>query len=198
MPFPKRLIVALVLATATAAFAAPTSTAQQAAGSAQCENRETPPPPVDTSEQPAPGQKAPAALEVPEKPIGGDRLGECGLILPPNSGQPPGGINAATWLIADLDSGDVLAAKDPHARERPASLIKNLLAIVVIRSCAGRPGRRHRRRTPTRKAPRSVIGPGGQYTVDQLLHALIMHSGNDAAWALARAARRGGRARWRR
>ena len=53
VPFTKRLIVALVLATATAAFAAPTGTAQQAAGSAQCANRETPPPPVDTSEQPA-------------------------------------------------------------------------------------------------------------------------------------------------
>ncbi|WP_394615464.1 D-alanyl-D-alanine carboxypeptidase family protein [Lentzea sp. JNUCC 0626] len=186
MPFPKRLIVALVLATATAAFAAPTSTAQQAAGSAQCANRETPPPPVDTSEQPAPGQKAPVALEVPEKPIGGDRLGECGLILPPNSAQPPSGITAASWMLADIDSGAVIAAYDPHGRQRPASIMKVLLAMVVAKELRGDLVVTASAEDTQQECTCVGLKDGGQYTVRQLLHGLLLTSGNDVAHTLAR------------
>ncbi|MDX8052000.1 D-alanyl-D-alanine carboxypeptidase family protein [Lentzea sp. BCCO 10_0798] len=186
MPFPKRLIVALVLATATAAFAAPTGTAQQAAGSAQCANRETPPPPVDTSEQPAPGQKAPTPLEVPEKPVGGDRLGECGLILPPNSAQPPSGITAASWLLADMDSGAVIAAYDPHGRQRPASVIKVLLAMVVAKELRGDLVVTASAEDTQQECTCVGLKDGGQYTVRQLLHGLLLTSGNDVAHTLAR------------
>ncbi|GGU65774.1 D-alanyl-D-alanine carboxypeptidase family protein [Lentzea flava] len=185
MPFTKRLIVALVLATATAAFAAPTGTAQQAA-SAQCANRETPPPPVDTSEQPAPGQKAPPPLEVPEKPIGGDRLGECGLILPPNSAQPPSGITAASWLLADIDSGAVLAAYDPHGRQRPASVIKVLLAMVVAKELRGDLVVTASAEDTQQECTCVGLKDGGQYTVRQLLQGLLLTSGNDVAHTLAR------------
>ncbi|NGY58503.1 D-alanyl-D-alanine carboxypeptidase [Lentzea sp. NEAU-D13] len=186
MPFPKRLIVALVLATATAAFAAPTGTAQQAAGSAQCANRETPPPPVDTSEQPAQGQKAPTPLEVQEKPIGGDRLGECGLILPPNSAQPPAGMTAASWLLADMDSGAVLAAYDPHGRQRPASVIKVLLAMVVAKELRGDLVVTASAEDTQQECTCVGLKDGGQYTVRQLLHGLLLTSGNDVAHTLAR------------
>jgi serine-type D-Ala-D-Ala carboxypeptidase (penicillin-binding protein 5/6) len=186
VPFPKRLIVALVLATATAAFAAPTGTAQQAAGSAQCANRETPPPPVDTSEQPAPGQKAPTALEVPEKPVGGDRLGECGLILPPNSAQPPSGITAASWLLADMDSGAVIAAYDPHGRQRPASIMKVLLAMVVAKELRGDLVVTASAEDTQQECTCVGLKDGGQYTVRQLLHGLLLTSGNDVAHTLAR------------
>ncbi|GAA3632951.1 D-alanyl-D-alanine carboxypeptidase (penicillin-binding protein 5/6) [Lentzea atacamensis] len=185
MPFTKRLIVALVLATATAAFAAPTGTAQQAV-SAQCANRETPPPPVDTSEQPAPGQKAPTPLEVPEKPIGGDRLGECGLILPPNSAQPPSGITAASWLLADMDSGAVIAAYDPHGRQRPASIIKVLLAMVVAKELRGDLVVTASAEDTQQECTCVGLKDGGQYTVRQLLHGLLLTSGNDVAHTLAR------------
>ncbi|MEV6714182.1 D-alanyl-D-alanine carboxypeptidase family protein [Lentzea sp. NPDC051208] len=186
MPFPKRLIVALVLATATAAFAAPTGTAQQAVGSAQCANRETPPPPVDTSEQPAPGQKAPTPLEVPDKPVGGDRLGECGLILPPNSAQPPSGITAASWLLADMDSGAVIAAYDPHGRQRPASVIKVLLAMVVAKELRGDLVVTASAEDTKQECTCVGLKDGGQYTVRQLLHGLLLTSGNDVAHTLAR------------
>jgi serine-type D-Ala-D-Ala carboxypeptidase (penicillin-binding protein 5/6) len=186
VPFPKRLIVALVLATATAAFAAPTGTAQQAAGSAQCANRETPPPPVDTSEQPAPGQKAPTPLEVPESPIGGDRLGECGLILPPNSAQPPSGTTAASWLLADMDSGAVIAAYDPHGRQRPASIMKVLLAMVVAKELRGDLVVTASAEDIAQECTCVGLKDGGQYTVRQLLHGLLLTSGNDVAHTLAR------------
>jgi D-alanyl-D-alanine carboxypeptidase (penicillin-binding protein 5/6) len=96
-------------------------------------------------------------------------------------------VTAATWVLSDLNSGAVLAAKDPHARERPASLIKILLAIVVIRELSPETVVVGTQEDANQEGTRVGVGPGGQYTVDQLLHALVMRSGNDAAWALARA-----------
>jgi D-alanyl-D-alanine carboxypeptidase len=39
---------------------------------------------------------------------------------------------AQTWLVADLDSGQVLAARDENLRHPPASTIKVLLALVAL------------------------------------------------------------------
>jgi D-alanyl-D-alanine carboxypeptidase (penicillin-binding protein 5/6) len=112
-------------------------------------------------------------------------MGECGIVQPEGSAAPPT-VTAATWVISDLDSGDVLAAKDPHARERPASLIKVLLAIVVVRELRPETVVTGTQEDANQEGTKVGVGPGGQYTVDQLLHALVMRSGNDAAYALSR------------
>jgi D-alanyl-D-alanine carboxypeptidase (penicillin-binding protein 5/6) len=151
-----------------------------------CQHRQLPPPPIDTSEEPPPGSPSPEPLPVPEDPVGGARMGECGIIQPDGAAPPPA-VTAATWVISDLDSGAVLAAKDPHARERPASLIKVLLSIVVIRELRPETVVVGTQEDANQEGTRVGIGPGGRYTVDQLLHALVMRSGNDAAYALARA-----------
>ncbi|UVS82021.1 D-alanyl-D-alanine carboxypeptidase family protein [Actinokineospora sp. UTMC 2448] len=189
MRFAARGTVAALLALLTAAPAA----AQPATGeplmqtSAQCRNHDRPPPAIDTSEEPKPGDPSPTPLPVPPEPVGGTRMGECGLVLPPEAPALPGAVNAAAWIITDVSSGTVLAAKDPHARERPASLIKMLLAITAVRELrpeqivVGTP------EDAQQEGSRVGIGPGGEYTVDQLLHALLMRSGNDVAHALARA-----------
>ena len=39
---------------------------------------------------------------------------------------------AQTWLIADLDSGQVLAERDENVQHPPASTIKVLLALVAL------------------------------------------------------------------
>ena len=39
---------------------------------------------------------------------------------------------ASAWMVSDLDTGEVIAMKDPNGRYRPASIIKALLALVVI------------------------------------------------------------------
>lgn len=85
---------------------------------AQCANHQAPPPAVDTSERPAPGRAAPAALPVPSVPVGGPRLAECGLVTPDGALNPPDGNTAASWVLQDLDTGAIIAAKDPHARQR--------------------------------------------------------------------------------
>jgi D-alanyl-D-alanine carboxypeptidase (penicillin-binding protein 5/6) len=92
---------------------------------------------------------------------------------------------AQTWLLADLDSGRVLAARDENLRHPPASTIKVLLALVALDelnldstvvadeadshvecSCVG-------------------VKAGRTYTARQLLDGLLLVSGNDAANTLA-------------
>jgi D-alanyl-D-alanine carboxypeptidase (penicillin-binding protein 5/6) len=167
-----------------AAGGQPTPTTQPTQSA--CPNRAVPPAPVDTSEEPTPGGARPEPLPVPASPVGGARMGECGLIYPTGADEPPANINAASWVVADLDSGTVLAAKDPHARERPASLIKVLLAIVVIRELRQDMVVVGTQEDANQEGTRVGLGAGGEYTVHQLLLALVMHSGNDAAHALAR------------
>jgi D-alanyl-D-alanine carboxypeptidase (penicillin-binding protein 5/6) len=111
-------------------------------------------------------------------------MSECGVIRPSDAQDPPT-VTAASWVVSDLDTGAVLAAKDPHARERPASLIKALLAVVVIRELRQDMVVMGTTEDANQEGTRVGIGPGGQYTVHQLLLALVMHSGNDAAHALA-------------
>ncbi|MFL6124926.1 D-alanyl-D-alanine carboxypeptidase family protein [Actinophytocola sp.] len=153
---------------------------------AACQHQPVPPPPIDTSEEPPPGSPSPEPLPVPKDPVGGARMGECGIVQPDGSAPPPA-VTAATWVVSDLDSGDVLAAKDPHTRERPASLIKVLLSIVVIRELRPDQVITGTQEDANQEGTKVGLGPGGQYTVDQLLHVLVMRSGNDAAHALARA-----------
>jgi serine-type D-Ala-D-Ala carboxypeptidase (penicillin-binding protein 5/6) len=143
-----------------------------------------PPPPVDSSEKPAPGQQRPAPLPVPTDPVGGSRMGECGPVLPPGVHAPPAN-QFQSWVLADLDTGQVLAARDPHARQRPASLIKVLLSLVVLRELKMDTVVTGTWDDANQDGTRVGIGPGGQYSDDQLFHALLMHSGNDCAHAFA-------------
>ena len=41
-------------------------------------------------------------------------------------------VGASSYLLADLDTGEVLAAKDPHGRLRPASTLKVLTALTLL------------------------------------------------------------------
>ena len=97
----------------------------------------------------------------------------------------PGDISAEAWLVADLDTGDVIAAKDPHGRHRPASIIKVLVAMQALRDL---PIHKVVAGTPDDAAAEGTkvgIGDGGHYSIRDILHGLLMHSGNDAAHALA-------------
>jgi serine-type D-Ala-D-Ala carboxypeptidase (penicillin-binding protein 5/6) len=92
---------------------------------------------------------------------------------------------APDWIVADLDSGQILAGRDQYATHAPASTIKTLLALVVLDelpldatvvaspadadvecNCAG-------------------VEAGHTYTTRQLLDGLLLVSGNDAANTLA-------------
>ena len=97
-----------------------------------CPHKVATPPAVDESEVVAPGSTPPSPLPVPSPAVGGADLAGCGVVADPSAGPVPPRLTSAGWLIADLESGQVIAAKDPHGRYRPASIIKVLLALVAI------------------------------------------------------------------
>ncbi len=145
-----------------------------------------PAPAIDLSEVPAPGATVPPPVPVPASPVGGDRLGGCGLILLEAAPPPPADIVASGWVLADAESGDVLAAKDPHGRYRPASTVKILLALVALDELDLDAVVTATAEDANIEGSAAGIGKGGTYTNHQLMQGLIMASGNDAAHALAR------------
>ncbi|MEB3372405.1 D-alanyl-D-alanine carboxypeptidase family protein [Saccharopolyspora mangrovi] len=163
------------------------TTAPAAAQAPACPNAEAPPPPVDTSEVPPPGQPAPTPIPVPETPVGGDRMADCALLTAPNQPAPPPDVAnaAAGWVLADLDTGEVLAAKDAHARQRPASTIKVLTALTALRELKLEDTLVATQEDANQEGTRIGLLPGMTYTVGQVFQAMLMGSGNDAAHALA-------------
>lgn len=136
----------------------------------------------------APDPHPPAGGLAPDGTVpGGARLASRGLVTPAMAPALPRGIRAHGWILADLDSGAVLAARDPHGRYQPASILKILTAVSVAPNL---PGRRVVTVSPAAAATEgSAVGllAGARYTVDQLFSALLLVSANDAAAALAQA-----------
>jgi D-alanyl-D-alanine carboxypeptidase (penicillin-binding protein 5/6) len=151
---------------------------------AACPYQVSTPPAVDSSEVPTAGDP-PQPLAVPDKPVGGDALSGCGLITAPGTPPVPNDISAEAWLVADLDSGDIIAAKDPHGRHRPASIIKVLVATQALRDLPIHKVVAGTAEDAAAEGTRVGIGEGGHYSIGDILHGLLMHSGNDAAHALA-------------
>ncbi|PVZ07959.1 D-alanyl-D-alanine carboxypeptidase (penicillin-binding protein 5/6) [Actinomycetospora cinnamomea] len=153
-------------------------------GHASCPFGTAPGPPVDSSEVPEPGQPEPTPLPVPDPPIGGPAMGSCGDVVAPGApAAPPVGV--VSYVLADLDSGEVLAARNPHARLRPASLMKTLTGLLVARRLPLDETITGTQEDADQEGTRVGMGPGGQYTIRQVFDAMMMASGNDAAHALA-------------
>jgi D-alanyl-D-alanine carboxypeptidase (penicillin-binding protein 5/6) len=146
----------------------------------------------------APGAAAPGAVAAPgaaapsPQVIGGPQLSGHGVIVnyPPGSARKlPGlpGVKASAFLIADADTGQVLAARNPHGWYRPASTLKVLTAISLIPvlnpDATVVATRQAASTTP------NVVGliPGHAYKISDLFTALLTISANDAAIALAQA-----------
>ncbi|MCV7345745.1 D-alanyl-D-alanine carboxypeptidase family protein [Mycolicibacterium rhodesiae] len=97
---------------------------------------------------------------------------------------PPDG-PARAWLVADLDTGQILGSREPYSAHAPASTIKPLLAMVVLDTLA--PNAAIRATAANTGVECSCVGlvPGQIYTARQLLDGLLLVSGNDAANLLA-------------
>jgi len=151
-----------------------------------CPYKVSTPPAVDASEIPKVGDP-PQPLPVPASPVGGDALSGCGVIVAAGTPPLPGEVSAEAWLVADLDSGEIIAARDPHGRHRPASVIKVLTAMAAINELPLNRLVDGTQEDANAEGTKVGVEPGGRYTVDDLLHGLVMYSGNDAADALAAA-----------
>ncbi|GEE01973.1 D-alanyl-D-alanine carboxypeptidase [Gordonia spumicola] len=151
-----------------------------------CPFRVHTPKPIDESEVVQPGHPTPTPLPVPTPAAGGARLAACGVVSDPKAGATPTDLTSSGWLIADLDTGDVIAAKDPHGRYRPASTIKTLLALTSLKELDLDTVVTGTTDDYGIEGDACGIGPDGTYTVRELLTGLLMVSGNDCANALAR------------
>ncbi|WP_327314634.1 D-alanyl-D-alanine carboxypeptidase family protein [Streptomyces sp. NBC_01235] len=104
-------------------------------------------------------------------------------------GALPGKLTARAWLLADHDSGEVLASYRAHLRLAPASTLKMLFADTLLGKFE-----RTERYTVTDAdlagipSGSSLVGvkAGITYTVEQLWQGVFLRSGNDAVQVLAR------------
>ncbi|MFD4502554.1 D-alanyl-D-alanine carboxypeptidase family protein [Streptomyces sp. NPDC058457] len=119
--------------------------------------------------------------------IGGERLARGGIQVRGATGLPKK-ITARAWLLADCDSGEVLASYHAHRRLAPASTLKMLFADTVLKKFE-RTGRYKVKDSDISDVPAgsSLVGikPGLTYTVEQLWQGVFLRSGNDAVHVLS-------------
>lgn len=137
-----------------------------------------------TSEVVTPGDPTPTPLPIPDVPAGGPLMDNCGVIAPEGF-QVPENQTASAWMVFDVDSGEILATKDPHGRYRPASILKVLLGLIAIEELDPQARVTGTWDAANIEGSRVGVGEGGDYTVDELIHGLLLASGNDAAYLLA-------------
>lgn len=108
-----------------------------------------------------------------------------------NAPQPPG-IAARAWLLLDQGWNQTLASENADLRIEPASLTK--LMTVYVSLAALKQGKIQINQTiPVSErawktqGSRMFIEPKRPVTVDELLHGMIVQSGNDACIAMAEA-----------
>ena len=192
--------LAVLTLTSGTALAAPAPTPSAGSGTASTYAASTypvppaAPSPTDSGNSPALPDPHPrrGGIGPHGEPVGGSALLSRRLVLPAGAPALPKDLTAQSWVVADLDTGAVLAARDPHGRYQPASVQKVLTAVTLLPRLPG-----DRRVTVSRGAANTEgshagLVAGGSYTVDQIFQGLLLVSGNDAAEALAEAA--GGRA----
>ncbi|WP_107309153.1 D-alanyl-D-alanine carboxypeptidase family protein [Streptomyces sp. TP-A0356] len=107
----------------------------------------------------------------------------------PRAGAPEvPNVSALSWVVADADSGKVLAAHDAHRPLPPASTLKTLFALTVLPTLP-----RDTQHTVTEQEL-AGIGPGSSlvgvreghtYRVADLWRGVFLNSGNDAVHVLA-------------
>ena len=113
------------------------------------------------------------------------------LAQPP--GLPPAPVLAAkSWLLYDSTSSQILAGENSNERIEPASLTKLMTAYLAFAALRQNKLALGQTVTPTEEALRSQSEESRMFldqrkpvTVKELLHGLIIQSGNDAARVLA-------------
>ncbi|MFD7875491.1 D-alanyl-D-alanine carboxypeptidase family protein [Streptomyces sp. NPDC059766] len=122
--------------------------------------------------------------------MGGERLGRAGAQADLGAGAPvlPKDLTARSWIVADAESGEVLAAANAHWRLPPASTLKMLFADTLLPKFPS--SEKHKVTT----ADLAGIGSGSSmvgikeeetYTVHDLWLGVFLRSGNDAVHVLS-------------
>ncbi len=138
------------------------------------------------SPSPTPTVTPPARMST----VGGARLGLPGTQADLAGGAPvlPKDITARSWIVADAETGDVLAAHNAHWRLPPASTMKMLFADTVLP--------RFPKTTQHKVTAAELAGMGAgsslvgikeneTYSVHDLWLGVFLRSGNDAVRVLS-------------
>ncbi|MBV1944908.1 D-alanyl-D-alanine carboxypeptidase family protein [Streptomyces sp. BV129] len=134
----------------------------------------------------AAGARSAGAGSAGTSAVGGERLARGGVQV--RAAGLPKKLTAQAWLVADRDTGEVLASYGAHRRLAPASTLKMLFADTVLPKFDR--GRRYRVTDADLAdipSGSSLVGiqPGTTYTVEQLWQGVFLRSGNDAVHVLA-------------
>ena len=122
------------------------------------------------------------------EPIGGPLLTGTDVIVDPGpTADPLPDIPVTAWVLADLESGAILAAKAPHAQRPPASVLKTLTLLTLTQRLD--PDQVYTTTYDDVAVEGSRVGlvEDATYTAHDLFLCLMMQSGNDCASALAAA-----------
>ncbi len=121
--------------------------------------------------------------------IGGPLMASTGTVVnqPAQDARPLPNVPASAWVIANADTGQVLAAKDPHGEFGPASTLKVLTAVTLIPMLNPNAMIVTSKLAASQQPSSAGLIPGRAYKVSDLLTALLLISANDAAVALTEA-----------
>ncbi|CAG1008666.1 serine-type D-Ala-D-Ala carboxypeptidase (penicillin-binding protein 5/6) [Burkholderiales bacterium] len=113
-------------------------------------------------------------------------------VSPPSAAQAPAppDVAASAWTLVDATSGQTIVSHQTDERRDPASLTKLMTAYIVFGAL------RRKEIVPSQmvnvserawraEGSRMFIEPRKSVSVDELVHGMIVQSGNDASIALA-------------
>ncbi|MFF5483324.1 D-alanyl-D-alanine carboxypeptidase family protein [Streptomyces sp. NPDC012935] len=141
--------------------------------------------------KPSPSTSPSATPPANMSTVGGERLGQPGTQVNLAGGVPvlPKDLTARSWVVADAESGDVLAAHNAHWRLAPASTMKMLFADTLLPKF---PKTMEHEVIPSDLADvgsgSSMVGikEGETYSVHDLWLGVFLRSGNDAVHVLSK------------
>ncbi len=102
----------------------------------------------------------------------------------------PPKVAVKSYVLMDADSGEVLASKNPHERLHPASLTKMMTSYIAEAELAAGNIKMDDKALISKKAwsmggSTMFLEVGDKVSVSDLLHGIIIASGNDASVAMA-------------
>jgi D-alanyl-D-alanine carboxypeptidase (penicillin-binding protein 5/6) len=112
--------------------------------------------------------------------------------LPALADEPPPALAARAWVLIDHANGQVLAAQNAEQKIEPASLTKIMTSYLAYAALRDGKLKRDQVVPVSEKAWKAIgsrmfIEPKKPVTVEELLHGMVIQSGNDASIALAEA-----------
>lgn len=123
--------------------------------------------------------------------VGGEKLGQPGTQVAPRAGAKapklPKSLSSRAWVVADAETGEVLASHNAHWRLAPASTLKMLFADTLLP--------KFDKKTKYTVQPEDLAGMGAgssavgikedhSYEVNDFWNGVFLASGNDAVHSL--------------